>query len=197
MLSFVPWTNLDSAAMKISSVSAFSRYLTCPRDNSSSAVEQVASLFEPFLKKLAFLFDVRGATGNSIWGSGLNDLLPKMLLATADLKNQDASYWGTQKTEDAVLRVAFQLRHTAAHEAHDHPFFERERNAYYVFAAMLIASLTLIKTNSKVLDVVNHQGHVDYVRDLLVKVEGVSRRVRMDRGSTWISLQILLASGSC
>lgn len=152
-------------------VSAFSRYLTCPRDNSSSAVEQVASLFEPFLKKLAFLFDVRGATGNPIWGSGLNDLLPKMLLVTADLKNQDASYWSTQKTEAAVLRVAFQLRHTAAHEAHDHPFYERERNAYFVFAAILIASLTLIKTSSKVLDVVNHQGHVDFVRDLLVKIE--------------------------
>lgn len=117
---------------------------------------------------------VRGATGNPIWGSGLNDLLPKMLLVTADLKNQDASHWSTQKTEDAVLRVAFQLRHTAAHEAHeahDHPFYERERNAYFVFAAMLIASVTLIKTNSKVLDVVNHQGHVDHVRDLLVKIE--------------------------
>jgi hypothetical protein len=152
-------------------VSAFSRYLTCPRDASSSTVEQVASLFEPFLKKAAFLFDVRGATGNPLWGMGLTDLLPKMLLVSADLKKDDALYWGTQKTEDAVFRVAFQLRHAGAHEAHDAPFYERERHAYFVFAALLIACLILIKTNSKVLDVVQHQGHVDFVRDLLVKIE--------------------------
>lgn len=36
---------------------------------------------------------------------------------------------------------------------------------------MLIASHILIKTDSKVLAVVNHQGHVDFVRDLLVKIE--------------------------
>jgi hypothetical protein len=152
-------------------VGAFSRYLTCPRDASSSAVEQVASLFEPFLKKLAFLFDVRGPNGKPIWGAGLSDLLPKMLLLSADLKNQERSYWSTQKAEDAVLRVAFQLRHASSHEAHEHPFFERERNAYFVFAAMLIGCLTIIKINSEVLDVVNHQRHVDFVRDLLVKIE--------------------------
>ncbi len=36
-------------------VSAFLRYLTCPRHLSASAVEHVAGLFEPFLKKIAFL----------------------------------------------------------------------------------------------------------------------------------------------
>jgi hypothetical protein len=152
-------------------VSAFSRYLTCPRDASSSAVEQVAALFEPFLKKLAFLFDLRGTNGKLIWGAGLNDLLPAMQLTAADQKKDDTAYWHAQAVEDAVFRLAYQLRQKGAHEAHDYPYYERERNAYFVFAALLVSCLITLKTKPKVLDSITHQAHVDIVRDLLVKIE--------------------------
>jgi hypothetical protein len=152
-------------------VGSFSRYLTCPRDTSGSAVEQVAALFEPFLKKLAFLFDLHGPTGKPIWGAGLNDLLPSLQLTTADLKNDDAAYWQTQPVEDAVYRVAYQLRQRGAHEAHDYPYYDRERNAYFVFAALLVSCLLTLKNHPAVVDAVTHQAHVDFVRDLLVKIE--------------------------
>ena len=55
-------------------VSTFSRYLICPRDLSASAVEQVAALFEPFLKKLALLFDMRNAENKPILGQWIGRL---------------------------------------------------------------------------------------------------------------------------
>jgi hypothetical protein len=152
-------------------VTSFSRYLTCARDASSSAVEQVAALFEPFLKKLAFLFDLRGATGNPIWGAGLNELLPAMQLTAADMKRDDAAYWGAHPVEDGVFRLAYQLRQKGAHEAHDYPYYDRERNAYFVFAALLLSCLITLRTHPKVVDAVTHQAHVDLARDLLVKIE--------------------------
>ena len=152
-------------------VSTFSRYLTCARDTSSSTVEQVAALFEPFLKKMSFLFDLRGANGRPIWGAGLNDLLPTMQLTAANLKNEDAAYWQVQPVEDAVFRLAYQLRQKGAHEAHDFPYYERERNAYFVFSAILVSCLIMLKTKPNILDTITHQAHVDFVRDLLVKIE--------------------------
>ena len=152
-------------------VTAFSRYLTCSRDASSSAVEQVAALFEPFLKKLAFLFDFRGAHGKPIWGAGLNDLLPAMQLTAADLKNDDAAYWQAQPVEDAVYRLAYQLRQKGAHEAHDYPYYERERNAYFVLAALLVSCLITLRTKPTVVDAITHQAHVDLVRDLLSRAQ--------------------------
>jgi hypothetical protein len=131
----------------------------------------VAALFEPFLKKMSFLFDLRGANGRPIWGAGLNDLLPTMQLTAANLKNEDAAYWQVQPVEDAVFRLAYQLRQKGAHEAHDFPYYERERNAYFVFSAILVSCLIMLKTKPNILDTITHQAHVDFVRDLLVKIE--------------------------
>ena len=39
---------------------------------------------------------------------------------------------------DAVFRLAYQLRQKGAHEAHDYPYYERERHAYFVFAARTV-----------------------------------------------------------
>lgn len=124
-------------------VSTFSRYLTCPRDLSASAVEQVAALFEPF-SKLALLFDVRDAANRPIWLCGLQGLIAGLHLTTADLRNADDAYWKSQGVEAAVLRLAYQLRHKGAHEAHEYLYYERERHAYFVFAALVVAARTLI-----------------------------------------------------
>jgi len=152
-------------------VSAFARYLTCPRDSSSSAIEQVAALFEPFLKKLAFLFDVRDASGNAIWPPGLDGLISGLRLTSTNLKESEVAYWQSQSVEDAVLRLAYQLRHKGAHEAHDYAYYERERNAYFVFAALLVSCKRLMNAQPDIARAIAHQGDVDMVRDLFVKIE--------------------------
>jgi hypothetical protein len=152
-------------------VGSFSRYLTCARDTSSSAVEQVAALFEPFLRKLSCLFDLRDAQGQPIARSGLEHLISGLQLTSSNLKNDKPAYWQSQKVEDAVFRLAYQLRHKAAHEAHDYPYYDRERNAYFVFAALLVSCLLTMRNHPKIVDAVTHQAHVDFVRDLLVKIQ--------------------------
>jgi hypothetical protein len=152
-------------------VSAFLRYLTCPRDLSASAVDGVAALFEPFLKKLAFVFDLRDAGNNPIWPSGLDTLTAGLRLTAADLDKKNDGYWRSQGVEEAVLRVAYKLRHKGAHEAHDYPYYERERNAYSVFAALLVAAKILIAARPDVAKAIEHQSDVDSIRDVFVKVD--------------------------
>jgi hypothetical protein len=152
-------------------VSTFLRYLTCPRDLSGSAVEQVAALFEPFLKKFALLFDVRDEANNPIWHCGLDGLTAGLRLTAADLRNADHGYWTGQSVQDAVLRLAYQQRHKGAHEAHEYPYYERERNAHFVFAAILIAAKILIGARAEVAKSVEHQSDVDSIRDLFVRIE--------------------------
>jgi hypothetical protein len=151
--------------------STFSRYLTCPRDLSASAVEQVAALFEPFLKKVALVFDVRDAANNPVWPKGLEGLTAGLHLTTADLRDADEAYWRSRGVEDAVLRMAYQLRHKGAHEAHAYPYYERERNAYFVFAALLVAAKILIAARPEVAKAIAHQSDVDSIRDLFVRVD--------------------------
>jgi hypothetical protein len=152
-------------------VSAFSRYLTCPRDASSSAVDQVAALFEPFLKKLAYFFDICDTNGQPIWGSGLDRLPSDLNLTNANLKDANTEYWQAQNVADAVFRLAFQLRHRGAHEAHDYPYFQRERNAYFVFAALLLSCKNVMNSDPRIVQAVTHQDIVNLVRDLFVKID--------------------------
>ncbi len=152
-------------------VSAFSRYLTCPRDSSASAVDQIAALFEPFLKKLAFLFNVCDETNKPIWSKGLDGLVSGLNLTSANTKCLDETYWRSRGVEDAVFRVAYQLRHKGAHEAHDYPYYERERNAFFVFAAILLSCRILMDSKADVAQALAHQGYVETMRELFVKVD--------------------------
>lgn len=163
-------------------VSAFSRYLACPRDSSSSAIEQIAALFEPFLKKLSLLFDVCDASGNPIWHSGLGELLAGLKLSSSNLKETDATYWQGRSVEEGVFRLAYQLRHKGAHEAHDYAYYERERNAYFVLAALLISCKIVMGTEPKVAEAIEHQGDVDALRDLFVKIDELNEGPDGPRG---------------
>jgi hypothetical protein len=114
LLTFVIFKNVSETrlvGLERRFVSVFTRYLSCSRESSGPVVDQVVSLFEPCLKKLAFLFDIKNGSGGSIWGSGLSDLLPGLKISAVNLKEAGESYWKTQSVEDGVLRVAFQLRH--------------------------------------------------------------------------------------
>jgi len=152
-------------------VSTFTRYLTCPRDLSASTVDQVAALFEPFLKKLAFLFDVRDPAKNPIWINGLDGLIGGLGLTTANLRRTEDAHWKNQDVETAVLRLVYQLRHKGVHEAHEYPYYERERNAYFVFSAFVLAARITIATRPEAAKVIHHQSDVDSIRDLFVKIE--------------------------
>ena len=153
-------------------VSAFRRYLTCPRDSSSSSViDQVTALFEPFLKKLSFLFDVNDVNGKPIWMAGLDGLIGGLHLTSGDLKKTDPTYWQSQTVEDAIFRIAYQLRHKGAHEAHEYAYFERERNAYFIFAALLLSCKTAMTAKPEILKAIAQQIDVESIRDLFVKID--------------------------
>jgi hypothetical protein len=156
--------------------SIFLRYLSCPRDSSgaiATVTEQVGSLLEPFLKKIALLFygERKDEKGTPLWHKSLEQLIKGLGLCTADLKNTDERYWTGQSVSDAALRVAFKLRHIGAHEAHGNPPYENERLAYFVFASLLLASHMLLESNAEIAKRVDLQGDADAVRDLCVKIE--------------------------
>jgi len=154
-------------------VSVFLRYLTSSRESSGSVVEQISALLEPFLKKLSFLFAVKDANSKLLWPSALDPLIAGLHLTTSDLRKSDKTYWLARPTHDAVLRLAYQLRHKGAHEAHDHPYYEHERHAYFVFAAMVLACATLLQAHADIAKTVDHQETADALRDLFVRIEGL------------------------
>lgn len=152
----------------------FLHYLSSSRESSAGAADRVSALFEPFLKKLAFVVDAKDANGTPIWPHGLEGLVRELRLTNSDLKNADAKYWEGQAVEDAVLRMAYQLRHKAAHEAHGYAYYEHERYAYFVIAALLVSAKIVLESDPNVAKVVEHQADVDAVRDLFVKIEDLA-----------------------
>ena len=152
-------------------VSVFLRYLSCSRERSGAVVEQVAALFEPFLKKLAFVFKIDDREGNPVWKSGLDGLIAGLGLSSSDLRKSERAYWQARTVEDGVLRLAYQLRHKGAHEAHEYAYYELERHAYFVFGAVLVSCKVLAECNREIAKVTEHQGDVDAVRELFVRID--------------------------
>ena len=182
-------------------VSVFLRYLSCSRESSSPVVEQISTLVEPFLKKLSFLFNLNDADGNPLWHCGLNPLFSGLKLSAADLRKSDAAYWQARTVEDAVFRFAYQLRHKAAHEAHEYAYYERERHAYYVFAAILLSCHVLVQSMPELKDAVDIQENVDEVRDLFVRIDELTfgpdgSRLDSTRSVALTRLEKLLHSSS-
>lgn len=157
-------------------VSVFLRYLTIPRESSGLAADQVSALFEPFLKKLSFVFSIQDEKGKPIWYSALHQLVAGLHLTTSDLKRTDKAYWQVRSTQDAVLRLAYQLRHKGAHEAHEHPYFEHERHVYFVFAAIVFACGNTLERDSEIGKAVERQETADALRDLFVKIQDLAER---------------------
>lgn len=157
-------------------INIFLRYLTCPRESSgaiATIADQVSGLLEPFLKKVALMFfsEAKDENGTPLWHKGLEQLIRGLVLCSADLKKTEDSYWTAQNVSDAALRIAFRLRHTGTHEAHGNPPYENEKLAYFVFAALLLASSILVESNTEIRKTVDLQGDADAVRDLCVKIE--------------------------
>lgn len=152
-------------------MNVFLRYLTCSRESSTSVAEQVAGLVEPFLKKLCFVFQLNDASGKPLWPFSLDGLIAGLNLSDADLKTSDRSYWEGCSVQDGVLRLVYQLRHKSAHEAHDYPYYESERHAYFVFASLVLACMAALQANKDVSKVVEYQETADALRELFVRID--------------------------
>jgi hypothetical protein len=155
-------------------VGVFLRYLSCSRESSGPVVEQVAALWEPFVKKSAFVFKIADGAGKPVWKSGLDGLISGLGLSVSDLRRSEHSYWENRSVEDGILRLAYQLRHKGAHEAHEYVYYELERQAYFVFAALLVSCKFLAESNPEIAEVAQHQGDVDAVRDLFVRIDDLT-----------------------
>jgi len=97
-----------------------------------------------------------------------------MGLSSGNLREAENGYWQARPVEDAVLRVAYQLRHKGAHEAHEYAYYELERHAYFVFAAILVCCKILVEARSDIAKAVDDQGEVDAVRDLFIRIDELS-----------------------
>lgn len=75
----------------------------------------------------------------------MDQIIPSLGLATADLKNSDDAYWRQQALEDANWRIAYVTRHKGAHEAHRYDIVEIERIAKAVITCYLLAARHVLR----------------------------------------------------
>ena len=140
--------------------SAFKRYLYVPRfdfGDLSNNIEKLASLLDPFLKKMVLLFysNLEIQKGNkliSLWQtSDFSDILKELKICTSDLKKKNDNYWLLQDCKQAILRVAFTSRQKSVHESHLYNLVELEKIAYSVIGTYIITCLKIIE-DKKVMD---------------------------------------------
>jgi len=129
-------------------LSAFHAYLDTPRDQGGplvNAVERLAQLVEPYLKKLVLLFYSSltynaGTRTGPLWHYGTEQILKTLGLVNTDLKATPPAYWESQPAESAIWRLAFVSRHKGTHEAHLLDLPSLERTATAVIASLVLAA---------------------------------------------------------
>lgn len=126
---------------------AFHAYLATPRDQLGAlvnAVERMAELVEPFLKKAVLILYPtaeypRPGSGTPLWHKQTEHIVLQLGICAADLRKSREDYWRRRSAADALWRVAYVSRHKGAHEAHEYGPLDVERIAYCVVGAMLSA----------------------------------------------------------
>ncbi|MDA2930474.1 hypothetical protein MYX84_11095 [Acidobacteria bacterium AH-259-O06] len=157
LITYVVFKKVDElrlAGFEEKFVNVFLGYLSCSRESSAPVIEQITALFEPFLKKLCFVFDRKDPNGKPLWPFSLDGLIAGLNLSQADLKKTDKTYWQGRSVQDGTLRLAYQLRHMSAHEAHEYPYYENERHAYFIFAAIVLSCATVLQASPDIRKVV-------------------------------------------
>jgi len=127
---------------------AFRAYIQTPRDQEGAllnAVEKLAQLVEPYLKKLVLLFYgtrtiQQGTSSRPLWYLGTEQILRELGLTTCNLKERQDSYWAKQPAEAGIWRIAYVSRHKGTHEAHTLDLPSLERTAVAVTTAFLVAA---------------------------------------------------------
>ncbi len=130
--------------------SAFTNYLNMPRNQVGAfcnSIERLASLLDPFLKKLVFVLypDRTFQSGDNtvlLWHtSDFSNILTELKISSANLKRSDTDFWKRQDCKQAILRLAFVTRHKGVHESHSYDLQRLENIAYSVIGTYLITCL--------------------------------------------------------
>lgn len=136
---------------------AFENYINLPRIQIGAlcnSIEKLASLLDPFLKKLAFKFYPqekikKGKKLIPLWRvSDFADILDVLKIAKVNLKRSDEGSWVRQPWDQAILRVAFVTRHKGVHESHKYSLQELERIAYATIGSYLVICLNVMQDPS-------------------------------------------------
>ncbi len=130
--------------------SAFSNYLNMPRNEVGAfcnSIERLASLLDPFLKKLVFVLFPnrkiqRGNSSIPLWHtSDFSDILSELKISSVNLKRTDKNFWKKQDCKQAILRIGFVIRHKGVHESHSYDLQHLESIAYSVIGTYIVTCL--------------------------------------------------------
>ena len=152
---------------------SFEQYLVVSRDQTGAlvnAIERLATLLEPFLKKLVYLCYPRrtvAGTRTPLWHCTMDRIIRELALATADLGRTEDSYWQQQDLVDAIWRVAVASRHKGAHEAHRYNLVELERLARAILTCYVLAARRALRDPGSMSDSVRATARVRQLEELL------------------------------
>lgn len=130
--------------------SAFSNYLNMPRNQVGAfcnSIERLASLLDPFLKKLVFILypdrKLRCGSGSiPLWhASSFSAILRELKISSVNLKRSDKDFWKKQDCKQAILRMGFVTRHKGVHESHFYDLQHLENIAYSVIGTYIVTCL--------------------------------------------------------
>ncbi|MGO8930331.1 MAG: hypothetical protein ACLQU3_25970 [Limisphaerales bacterium] len=141
---------------------AFQMYATAPRTDIGAlcnAVDRLAGLIEPFLKKSAFHFRPAativkqtrsGSTDILLWKTAdYADILEAFgIIQVATLRNDKDSFWAAEPASLGILRAAFSARHKGVHESRMRTLRDLEDTAYSVLGQFVVVSLHLLRDQS-------------------------------------------------
>jgi hypothetical protein len=152
---------------------AFGQYLVVSRDQPGAlinAAERLASLLEPYLKKLVYLCYPRRTLGQNnkpLWHFGVEQIIHELALASADLGKNEDSYWRQQPLEDANWRIAFVSRHKGVHEAHEYDLPQLERIVKAILSCYLLAALKALADPGSRSQAIQESTRVQELNELL------------------------------
>jgi hypothetical protein len=120
---------------------AFATYFSISRTKRIELINSfktLVGLFEPIIKKIAFL----KTKNENILKKSLDQELIKAVLPefNANIKEAKNEYWKEKSVEEATIRFIYPYRHIEAHEARDYKVYEVEKIVFYFFAALLFIS---------------------------------------------------------
>lgn len=137
--------------------SAFESYINLPRTQIGAlcnSIEKLASLLDPFLKKLVYVFypQKKIHKGNRLiplWQtSDFLDILEELEISKVSLKCSEEKFWIQQPCDQAILRIAFTTRHKGVHESHRYTLQNFERIAYSTIGSYIVVTLSVMREPS-------------------------------------------------
>lgn len=130
--------------------SAFEQYLVTSRlylGAVLNGIERLSSLFEPFLKKVVYIyFKTKKQSGSKspLWHAGIDQIINNLGLIKASIKNDKNTYWIKQPYDQGIFRLEYVTRHKGVHESHFYTLEEVEKIANSIIASYFLISFFLV-----------------------------------------------------